>query len=172
MKAYGFLLSLPLIFIVGCSKPSAEEMFKKGVDAQLAQNYNDAVTNYKELIKTYPDSARTPEAYYALGIIYQNYLKTYHQAIDTYRQLAEKYPSHATSPNALFLVGFIYGNEIKNIDSARLAYQEFLNRYPDNQLSASARFEIENLGKEPGEILGAQSQVDSKAAPPKKKSKK
>jgi TolA-binding protein len=161
-----------MIFIIGCSKPSAEEMFQKGVDAQMAQRYNDAVASYEELIKTYPDSARTPEAYYALGMIYQNHLKSYHQAIDMYRQLADKFPDHATSSNALFLVGFIYGNELKNIDSARAAYQEFLRRYPDNQLAASARFELANLGREPGDILGTESQTASKEAPHKKRPKK
>ncbi len=172
MKISLVLLSLSLILMTGCSKPSAEEMFKKGVDAQLAQQYNDAIASYEELIKTYPDSARAPEAYYAAGLIYQNYLKSYHQAIDMYRQLASKYPAHPTSPNALFLVGFIYGNELKNIDSSRAAYQEFLNRYPDNQLSASARFELANLGKEPGDILGTEGQTAAKGMAPKKKLRK
>ncbi len=58
MKISLVLLSLSLILMTGCSKPSAEEMFKKGVDAQLAQQYNDAIASYEELIKTYPDSAR------------------------------------------------------------------------------------------------------------------
>jgi TolA-binding protein len=172
MKKSVILLFLSLILINGCSKPSAEEMFKKGVDAQLAGQYNDAIASYDELIKTYPDSTRTPEAYYAVGMIYQNYLKSYHRAIDMYRQLADKYPAHPTSPNAMFLIGFIYGNDLKNIDSARAAYQVFLNRYPDNQLSASARFELANLGKEPGDILGEQNQTASKGHTAKKKAKK
>jgi TolA-binding protein len=172
MKKSVILLFPSLILINGCSKPSAEEMFKKGVDAQLAGQYNDAIASYDELIKTYPDSTRTPEAYYAVGMIYQNYLKSYHRAIDMYRQLADKYPAHPTSPNAMFLIGFIYGNELKNIDSARVAYQEFLNRYPDNQLSASARFELANLGKEPGDILEEQNQTALKGRAAKKKAKR
>ena len=172
MKTSAFLPLFLSILIGGCSKPSAEEMFRKGVDAQLAEKYNDAIASYDELIKTYPDSARTPEAYYAVGMIYQNHFKSYSQAIDAYRQLADKYPTFAKSSNALFLVGFIYGNELKKIDSARAAYQEFLNRYPDSQLAASARFEIANLGKEPGEILGTQNQTASKDIGPKKRAKK
>ncbi len=172
MKKFALFLFALSLLIGGCSKPSAEEMFRKGVDAQLAEKYSDAIACYDELIKTYPDSARTPEAYYAEGMIYQNYLKSYRQAIDVYKQLADKFPSHATSPNALFLVGFIYGNELKNIDSARAAYQEFLNRYPDNQLVSSARFEIANLGKEPGDILGTHNQTASKDLGPKKRAKK
>jgi len=149
----------------GCSRPSAEEMFKKGEEAQKAEQYNDAIVSFQDLIKTYPDSARTPEAYYAIGSIYQNHTKSYPLAIQAFRQLAEKYPNHATASSALFLVGFIYNNELKNIDSARLAYEEFIKRYPNDQLVVSAQFELNNLGKEPAEILKSQTLMTEE--PPK-----
>lgn len=161
MKSLSLILPLAVILLIGCSKPSAEEMFSKGVKAQISEQYNDALTYYQELIQTYPDSARTPEAYYAMGAIYQNHQKSFHQAINMYRQLVEKYPNHATASNASFLIGFIYSNELHNMDSARISYEEFLKRYPNNQLASSAQFELNNLGKEPSEILNEQSQISS-----------
>jgi TolA-binding protein len=158
--------------LTGCSKPSAEEMFNKGVDAQRAEEYDAAIASYQELVNAYPDSARTPEAVYAIGSIYQNHKHSYNQAIQTYRFLVEKYPNHATAANASFLVGFIYNNELKNIDSARIAYEEFMKRYPANQLAASARFEISNLGKDPAELLKAQAQSAQNDSKPSKKAKK
>lgn len=161
-----------MISLIGCSKPSAEEMFNKGADSQKAEQYDAAIATYQELIKAYPDSARTPEAVYAVGTIYQNQKHSYHQAIQTFRFLVEKYPNHATSSNASFLIGFIYNNELKNIDSARMAYEEFLRRYPANQLKESVQFEISNLGKDPSEILKAQEQMaQEETKPPKKKIK-
>jgi TolA-binding protein len=148
-----------VLSFTGCSKPSAEEIFKKGEDAQKIEQYDAAITSYQELIKAYPDSARTPEACYAIASIYQNQKQLYHQAIQAYRQLVEKYPNHATSPSASFLIGFIYNNDLKNIDSARIAYEDFLKRYPMDQLVVSAQFELRNLGKDPAEILKAQTQV-------------
>jgi TolA-binding protein len=152
------LFTLLLMFILtGCSKPNAEEMFKKGEEAQKAEQFDAAITLYQELTAAYPDSARTPEAWYAIGIIYQNQKHSYHQAIQTFRRLIDKYPNHAVSSSASFLIGFIYNNDLKNIDSARISYEEFIKRYPANQLVESAQFELSNLGKNPDEILQAQA---------------
>lgn len=163
---------LLLLSFVGCSKPSAEEMYKKGEDAQKADQYDAAISAYQDLINTFPDSARTPEAYYAIGTIYQNHKLSYHMAIQTFRLLIEKYPHHATSPGASFLIGFIYNNNLKKVDSARFAYEDFLKRYPSDQLAVSAKFELDNLGKEPEEILNAQTQVVQQDVRQTKKGKK
>ncbi len=170
MKFVLFTLSLMFIF-TGCSKPSAEEMYKKGEDAQRAEQYDNAIASYRELTIAYPDSARTPEAWYAIGIIYQNQKQSYHEAIQAFRQLIEKYPTHATSSSASFLIGFIYNNDLKNIDSARIAYEDFIRRYPENQLAGSAQFELSNLGKNPDDILKAQAEQEE-TKPAKKVKKK
>jgi TolA-binding protein len=168
-----FFISILIVFaLVGCSKPSAEEMFNKGLDAQKADQYDSAIASYRELIKAYPDSARTPEAVYAIGAIYQNQKHSFHEAIQSFRFLVEKYPNHATAANASFLIGFIYNNDLKNIDSARIAYEDFLKRYPTNQLVASVQFELTSLGKDPAEILKAQTQVAAVETKPSKKVKK
>jgi TolA-binding protein len=167
------LLTLSLMFVLsGCSKPNAEEMFNKGVNEQKSEQYDAAIDIYKEMVIAYPDSARTPEAYYAIGTIYQNHKRSYHEAIQAFRQLLEKYPNHATSSSASFLIGFIYNNDLKNVDSARIAYEDFIKRYPTNQLVGSARFELSNLGKDPNEILKAQTQgMKEETNPTKKKIK-
>ncbi|MGD1044512.1 MAG: tetratricopeptide repeat protein [Bacteroidota bacterium] len=158
--------------LVSCSRPSAEEMFNKGSDAQKAEQYDAAIASYQELIKAYPDSARTPEAVYAIGTIYQNHKHSFYQAIQTFRFLVEKYPNHATAPNASFLIGFIYNNQLKNIDSARIAYNDFLKRYPTNQLVLAVQFELSNLGKDPAEILKEQAQIAQNEEKHEKKVKK
>jgi TolA-binding protein len=147
-------------------------MFNKGSDAQKAEQYDAAIASYQELIKAYPDSARTPEAVYAIGTIYQNHKHSFYQAIQTFRFLVEKYPNHATAPNASFLIGFIYNNQLKNIDSARIAYNDFLKRYPTNQLVLAVQFELSNLGKDPAEILKEQAQIAQNEEKHEKKVKK
>jgi TolA-binding protein len=158
MRFVLFSVMAALTFI-GCSKPSAEEMFNKGVDSQRAEQYDAAIGLYQELISTYPDSARTPEAYYALGAIYQNQKRSYHLAIDFYKQLVLKFPRHATSSNAAFIIGFIYNNELKQYDSARIAYEYFIKNYPDDHLVNDAKFELSNVGKTAEEIFAAQRQA-------------
>jgi len=67
-------------------------MFNKEWTHRKSEQYDDAIVSYQELIDTYPDSIRTPEAYYAIGTIYQNQKKSYRQAIDYYRQLVNNSP--------------------------------------------------------------------------------
>jgi len=166
------LLVLTLVVLgIGCSKPTAEEMFKNGENAQKVEQYDEAIAAYQDLIQAYPDSVRTPEAYYALGTIYQNYKNDQHKALQFYHELVQKYPHHATSSNAAFVIGFIYNNELKQFDSARVAYAYFLEHYPNDPLAPSARFEIANLGKDPVAVLSSQAQQakDSHAAKKQKK---
>ncbi len=171
MKFYWFLPIVTVLFI-GCSKPSAEEMFNKGVDSQRASMFNDAIEAYNQLISTYPDSARTPEALYAIATIYQNHTQSYSQAIQTFSQFVEKYPDHPLAPSASFLIGFIYNNDLKNIDSARIAYEQFLKSYPNSQLVMSAQFELETLGKDAGEILKERAKLAEAENKSAKKGKK
>jgi TolA-binding protein len=163
---------ITMLALLGCSKPGAEEIFNKGVDAQKAEQYDEAIVSYLELIKTYPDSARTPEAYYAIGTIYQNQKKSYHQAIDFYKQLVNKYPHHATSPNAAFIIGFIYNNELKQYDSARTAYENYIKEYPADHLVNDAKFEMQNLGRTPEEIFADQERLAKEQAKQTRKPKK
>jgi TolA-binding protein len=167
-----FLPIVLIFFFSGCSKPTAEDMFEKGVEAQKAGEYDAAIEAYQELIKAYPDSSRSPEAFYAVATIYQNQKKSFHRAIEAFRQLVEKYPSHPTAPNASFQIGSIYNNDLKNLDSARIAYEDFLKKYPENQLAESARFELKNLGKSPDEILSELTKMAQKDETKLKKGKK
>lgn len=155
MKKIAFILVL-LILLIGCSKPTAEELFNEGANAQADGLFDLAIEKYKELIDTYPDSARVPEAYYAIANIYQDYKQSHHQAINMFRRLVEKYPQHPVAPNAAFRIGYIYNNDLHNLDSAKIVYEDFLKRYPNDYLVNSVEFELENLGKSPEEILKKQ----------------
>ena len=151
--------SLILVAVLaGCSKPSATAMFQKGTNLQSSDQYDNAIEQFKELVKTYPDSAVTPEAMYALGTLYHDRKNDPRQAIDQYQALVAKYPNHATASNAAFMIGFIYNNDLKKIDSAKIAYTSFIQKYPNSPLVESAQFELSTMGKTPEEILQMQNQ--------------
>ena len=144
---------LMFMLIAGCSKPSEGELFKRGMEAQKANQVDASIEAYEQLLKEYPQSDKTPEVLYALGTTYQGSKLQYRLALDKYRLLVANYPQFGATSNALFMIGFIYNNELKQIDSARWAYQEFLNRYPNDVLVESAKFELANLGKSATEIF-------------------
>ena len=158
MKHVCSILFLSAIFISGCSRPNAEEMFRKAVDEQSNGQYDNAIASYQDLIMTFPDSTRTPEAYYAIGTLFQNEKKDYSRALGAYKDLVRLFPRHATASNAAFNIGFIYNNDLHQYDSAKAAYEFFIRTYPEDELVKDAQMELMYLGKTPEEILQAQTQ--------------
>ena len=147
------VLVLGLLVLVSCSKLTDEQLWNQGVDEQKAEKVQEALQSYQQLLDNYPKSPKVPDALYAIGSICQSKNMDVPRAIRSYRRIVDEYPTHATSSSAMFLIGFLYNNELKNLDSARVAYEEFLKKYPDNPMAASARFELDNLGKNPDEII-------------------
>jgi TolA-binding protein len=158
MKVLPAILIFLLLLLTGCSKPTEEELWNKGVDAQKSDNFDKALSSYQLLMKEYPKSEKVPEALYAIASIYQNNKQDstkhhFQKAIEAYQRLVNEYPHHATASSASFLIGFIYNNELKNTDSAKAAYEFYISRYPTSPMIESARFELSNLGREPADIL-------------------
>jgi TolA-binding protein len=160
-----------MLLLIGCSKPSAEEMYNKGVDAQNAEQYDAAIDLYQELIKAYPDSTQTPKAIYAIGNIYYNKGNLY-KSLEYYRQLVKNYPYHATSSNAAFSIANIYNDRLKQYDSAKIAYESFIKEYPDDHLVKSAKFSLKYLGKSDEEIFNIIQQLAEEETRSLKKTKK
>jgi len=147
------LLAFTLLTHAACSKKTDEELMSKAVEEHKSDNVEAALEAYQEVIDEFPESPRVPEAMYARAILFHDTQKDSRKSVEILRQLVAKFPDHATSSNALFLTGFIYNNELKIYDSARVVYQEFLKRFPTSPLVGDAKFELENLGKDPAEII-------------------
>lgn len=159
-KSLAVLLLLTLI--VSCKKLTDEELWNNGVDAQKANKFEESLQDYQQILDDYPKSPKVPDALYAIGSICQNKRRDIYKAIQNYRRIVEEYPTHPTASGAQFLIGFLYNNELKNYDSAKIAYELFLKMYPDNPMAPSARFELENLGKDPNQIMDLQSRPIAK----------
>lgn len=162
-----FVALLTFFALNSCSKLSEEEMLNKAIEAQKASQFNEALEGYEQFLQEYPKSVKVPEALYAMGSIYQSNKRDLRKAVDTYKRIVRDYPEHATASSASFLVGFIFNNELKNSDSAKMAYEEFLKRYPSSPMAPSARFELDNLGKDPEEIIKPKLQSAEKPKPSK-----
>jgi TolA-binding protein len=162
------IVLIGLLVIAACQRLTDEELWTKGVEAQKSENFDESLHQYETLTKEYPKSPKVPDALYAMGSICQNNKRDLNGAIRLYRQIVQEYPTHPTASGASFLIGFIYNNELKNLDSARIAYNEFLQKYPDNPMVASAKFELDNLGKDPAEIVKANTDSRQSASKDKK----
>lgn len=147
--------------LMGCSKLSEGQLMEKAVEAQKGNQFTEALEHYQTFLDEYPKSDKIPEVLYAMGSIYQNQ-REFPKAVDVYKRITKDYPEHATASSASFLVGFIYSNELKNYAAAKSAYEEFLLKYPSSPMASSAKFELDNLGKDPEEIIKQKVQTAEK----------
>lgn len=154
-----FLLLLTSILFVSCSK-NDQEIFENAEQLKNRNQYQQAFDEYDKIVKEHPDSKYAPDALFNMAYFYQNkYLKNVtpeqsnQNAAKLFRQVFDKYPDYSKAPEALFYSGFILANELKEYSDATSAYNLFLRNYPDHELATSAKYELDNMGKSPDDIL-------------------
>jgi outer membrane protein assembly factor BamD (BamD/ComL family) len=77
--------------------------------------------------------------------------------------LLKEYPDGMFADRALFMVGYINNNHLKNLDRAREYYTKFIEKYPNHELVTAAKYELENLGKDPDELAFPKENGESEA---------
>lgn len=162
------LILTSLVLLGGCSKPAPEEYVGKATVAINAKNFALAVEEYEKLINDHPKSVQAEEAMFTIAKIQSDELKNFPKAIEAYKRYTEKYPDGKQAPLAMFLTGYVYHNELNDLGNAKTAYEAFLARFPEHEMAASAKFELQNLGKKPEELLPAiqQSALQTAAQTP------
>jgi TolA-binding protein len=168
---YLFLSSVAFgIFVAGCARLSEDQLWQKAEETRAKGNYDSTIQVCQTLIRQYPDGKNASAALYMLGDVCQNAKHDYPAAVNYYHAFVTRYPDLNATPVAMFVIGFIYNNNLQMLDSARAAYNAFIAKFPKHELAASARFELDNLGKTPDEIIATKKDVAEKSKkPPKKK---
>lgn len=116
--------------------------FKKALDLQK-ESPKDASEIFENITK---------EGYYRIAQVYiaRNDFKG---AIDTYKKLLEVYPDDPDNYKPLFMIGFNYSEYLKDYENARIYFQRVVDEYPESELATSATFMLDNMGKDPEEII-------------------
>lgn len=154
-----------LVFLVSCSPKSETELFKEGNSAEAEKNFALAIEKYTEVVDKFSATAYAESSQYRIAMITVNQEGNKQQAVEAHRKFYIMFPQSKQAPAMLFLAAFIYNNDLRNFDSARVLYGEFLQKYPDHELAESAKFEVENLGKNPDEYLkSAVTSTDKKTS--------
>jgi outer membrane protein assembly factor BamD (BamD/ComL family) len=147
------------LFLFGCSKMTEDELWQKVEQSRNGSNFDSTIQVCQMIVQEYPNGRKASAALYMLGETYKDGKHDYHTAINYYQVFVKKYPDLNSTPLAMFIIGYIYNNNLQMIDSARIAYQEFVTKFPNHELASSAKFELENLGKSPDEIMGTNKDV-------------
>lgn len=155
MKRRYILIALivALVMVWGCAEKMTEEQLRaQALDFENKEQWEEAVTIYNKLLKTYPESKRADETLYKLGVIYANNLKDFNSSIESYQKLVEKFPNSNWVIQSSFMIGYRYANDINDLEKARDAYEQFLKKWPNHELATSVRWELEHLGQDVSEI--------------------
>lgn len=153
MKKPYLLLFLAAFLLVGCSGQDASDLMQQAAKLQQEGKTAEALALYEQITKEYDDAAVAPEAMFRCALIYVNEQQDPIKAATTYELLAERYPDSEWGHKGLFAAAYTYANEIGNLQRARESYEKYLKQYPDSSMAETARFELDNLGKSPEELL-------------------
>ena len=147
------LLFLLCLGLLSCSRKSERELLTEAKAAVGQKNFQVAIERYAEVVDRFRTSPAAETSQYAIAVIYNNDLHDHLNAVKSYQRFFTLFPQSNEAPVAMFLTGFLFNNELHRLDSARAAYELFLQTYPNHTLASSAKFELETLGKDPGQYL-------------------
>ena len=113
----------------------------------------EAVEEYENFLKKYPDNEKTPEALYWMGKSYAN-MGDPENAIKTFTKLQKGYPASEMAPLSYIDQGLIYkqNNQIKKADSVFLLLEM---KYPDDQNIGQAYYERASIKYSIGDTVQA-----------------
>lgn len=176
MKDAFILTMFTAMLVAGCGKPDPGEYLAKAKMAMDSSKYAIAIEECENLIKEHPASPEADEAMFLIATARNDAMRDFPGAVEAYKRYLTAYPQGKKAPLALFMTGYVCNNELHDYTAARAAYEQFLATYPDHEMAISAKFELENLGKKPEDLLPAlqdsppqTAAQTSKHAPAKKK---
>lgn len=151
-----------VLILISCSNNLQEDQkLINEVDTLIAEKSFDEALNKCELIlNKYPTSKYAMKATLEIGKFYHSKAisgvdetEQLKKAVDFYLKVYNNYPDSSETPKALFYAGFLLANELQMYDSAKVVYNKFVKVFPENELSQHVKYELENIGLTPDEIL-------------------
>ncbi len=124
---------------------------------------DSALAEYKDLVRTFPESGYAPKALLNIGYLYESYLEDTTSANQYYEQVLNDYPRSDEVSSALLLLGDqadeptqLYPERLyemaeeqhydaANLDSASTLYKYFMKEFPESQLVPKADFAVAKI---------------------------
>jgi TolA-binding protein len=133
--------------------PAASDyaLFQKGYVMGLQKDYKGKIAQMDELIRTFPQSLYSPDAFYEKGraFVLSNNPAA---AIETYQSLTDKYPDSNQARKAGLQIGLLHYNSNRP-QQAATAYKQVIARYPGSDEAKVALqdlktvyFDMNNIG--------------------------
>ncbi len=122
----------------------APEPYRKGVALVQQREYDRAIQQFRDFLRTTPDSPYAGNAHYWIGESYYT-LGDYSQAILQYNEVRQHYPKSDRAAPSLLKIGLAF-LQMGNKSEAKLAFQKVVNDYPGTPEAGQAREKLKSLG--------------------------
>jgi TolA-binding protein len=133
------------------------------------EQYDQAVAQYRSLLKQRPDAPEAPEFLYRIARS-EFFLWQFDEAAAAYQRLVKRFPGTAWAEKAAYEIGVTYFTQgAQQSDStgngayqdAMDAYQHFVKRYPNSKLVPEAKFGIASCLEEMDQLDAAYHQYEA-----------
>jgi len=122
----------------------APDAYRKGVTLVQQREYDRAIQQFRDFVRTNPDSPYAGNAHYWIGESYYT-LGDYSQAILQYNEVRQHYAKSDRAAASLLKIGLAF-LQMGNKSEARLAFQKVVNDYPGSPEAGQAREKLKSLG--------------------------
>jgi TolA-binding protein len=127
---------------------TADSLWKKAVRDYTAARDKQALSEFADFTKYFPQDANAPEAQYYMGLIY-DHGEQYDDAAQVFEAVAERYPDSPKAADAMYMQGVEY-QKAKSDKKAIAAYRAYLKQYPNHANAAKARARLRILAAASG----------------------
>lgn len=122
---------------------TAESLWKKAVRDYTGAKDKQALSEFADFTKYFPQDTNAAEAQYYMGLIY-DHGEQYDDAAQVFEAVAERYPDSPKAAEAVYMKGVEY-QKAKSDKKAIAAYRAFLKQYPNHANAAKARARLRLL---------------------------
>lgn len=129
----------PEISISGDAQFYLAELYQNKLD-----NSDEAVSNYRVLVETYPDNRFAVESLKRVAEIMQD-KDNYEEAIASYYQIFELYPKNTYAPDALLEIESLYRKKLENYEKSIEVLKLFAEQFPSHEDAAEHLFDAGDI---------------------------
>jgi tol-pal system protein YbgF len=120
-----------------------QDAYTRAFDALKSTDYAGAITRFRDLLRTYPQSQLAGNAQYWLGEAYY-VTHDYDNAVVAFRAVGEQYPQSPKVPDALVKLGLTQIDQKKLVE-ARATLKQVVQRFPGTDAAKLATTRLQTI---------------------------
>ena len=113
------------------------EIYDKTLGLYKDGRYEEAIADFKNFLKSYPESDLADNAHFWIGECFMA-LKEYEEAILAYQRVINGYPKGNKVPSAMLHQGFAF-EKINDMTTANLVFKKLVKNFPKTREAESAK---------------------------------